>query len=1130
MLVFSDSRQAAARLGPRLTHQHEIQLFRSSIVQCMKESPLSDVYVIQELKQEIQQLMQQLSENSPSPAVKQLKERNLAKKRQELQEYLVGGSMENWMETLKNSDIIEQIMDTGTSGEHDAKEWAEKSDQLWERNKQRIQGKLKYFLAREFARSTPRQISLESLGLAEITYPGLDQLTIPNELLGILPTSFAREQLRTSWVPLLAALCDTLRSDGAVSLGSEEDNRNYQFSQLIGRWITEDQERGSRLMSFVGATEGHRRRRFLAEVVRKCGISESQLDNYAKSILSVVFQQLKAHADKTLQWLEIKPQNASGYPVDAIRIRFLELGLCYPSTFYRCTTTGRIWHRAVLGCAPETGSTNLEVIDELVLDQDPRFMRQRQELATSPVFRIGLWAEEHSAQLAAKENRRLQDLFKGGVRNILSSTTTMELGIDIGGLNAVLMGNVPPGKANYLQRSGRAGRRADGSSIVTTFCHPHPFEREVFLKFGDYLKRDLRSPKIFLDRKRVVLRHAHAFLLGNFFRDIYPPDAHVGAMNAFGNMGSFCGISLPAFWKKSEQKPLIAPFQQDWGNLGETLWYNPGNHELGLEGHFLNYLEWIRDWGEVHIRPALERLLYGTGVEDQLSDWHPFFQAIIDSFARAVSDWRKEFDLLLKNWHTIADNMPGARAQANALCYQMRALYELTVIEALSDRQFMPSYGFPIGLQKLRVIVPNENKPGKYREEDQYRLERSGLIALGEYVPGSQLLVGGKLVTSHGLLKHWTGADIDNYIGLRGQYTKCMHEHFYYEIAEKLSLCPICGAEPKQSAQNFLLPMHGFSSAAWDPPKISTEVERVGHTEQATIAFTKRKDADVEQENFAGIAGLTTLYREAGELLVYNEGEFGKGFAICLKCGYAESEKKLGQKAIDLPKSFLKHAPLTSIDDSKSCWFSNDGAPAFRNQTLAARQTTDALMLDFSLCLHDFANNKAILSTLAQALLISGAKLLELDSRELGAMVVPAGDEGKGLGVVLYDNVPGGAGHVLELLRLERDWLQEARTIMLVSPEHDKICETACLDCLLTFGAQGSMRLGLLQRRLTLQILDALLQGASLPVIEVDMNNDALFTDQQKQAQTAHSIPATQLTAEERKQRATSKRQKGRLN
>ena len=153
-----------------------------------------------------------------------------------------------------------------------------------------------------------------------------------------------------------------------------------------------------------------------------------------------------------------------------------------------------------------------------------------------PIFKMGLWAEEHSAQLDPKENRRLQDLFKAGVRNILSSTTTLELGIDIGGLNGVLMANVPPGKANYLQRAGRAGRRTDGSSVVTTFSRPRPFDREVFHRVGDYLSKPLRRPVVFLDRERVARRHLNAFLLGEFFvRSVHRTQA--GAMDCLRKDG-----------------------------------------------------------------------------------------------------------------------------------------------------------------------------------------------------------------------------------------------------------------------------------------------------------------------------------------------------------------------------------------------------------------------------------------------------------------------------------------------------------------------------------------------------------------------------------------------------------------
>jgi DEAD/DEAH box helicase domain-containing protein len=74
------------------------------------------------------------------------------------------------------------------------------------------------------------------------------------------------------------------------------------------------------------------------------------------------------------------------------------------------------------------------------------------------VFDVGLWAEEHSAQLEAIENTRLQRLFEVGARNVLSATTTLEVGIDIGGLCGVLLGNVPPGRANY--HNGRAAPAA----------------------------------------------------------------------------------------------------------------------------------------------------------------------------------------------------------------------------------------------------------------------------------------------------------------------------------------------------------------------------------------------------------------------------------------------------------------------------------------------------------------------------------------------------------------------------------------------------------------------------------------------------------------------------------------------
>ncbi len=1061
MLAFSDSRAEAARLGPRLRRQHELQIIRTALVELLEKEVGPDQGLLSLLEDQVKIIQGELEGGQLSPAVADYRRKELDRIRLNLQTAREGGALGEWADRLARHELLHELLDPRAGAQHEVAKW---SQWTWEDNADHVRKECLLRLGLELASPDRRQVgNLESIGWAEVGYPGLSRLEPPAGLLGELPR-VARDHLRDGWTDLLAALLDTLRQAHAITLGTRELDQEWQQGSFpFGLWMTAE--------DFVGRTERKQRRDFVSDVLMQCSLERDQASDWAARVLEQIFAQLFEQARERRQeagahqlpWLEAwDGYQVDGSPTRALRLRFPELTMRRPLQLFRCATTGRIWGRSVLGCAPDTGSRGTLVpVTPEVLDQTPPVARSRREYRTSPVFRMGLWAEEHSAQLSAREGRRLQELFRAGMRNLLSATTTMELGIDIGGLSAAFLSNVPPGKANYLQRAGRVGRRADGSSVVVTAARSRPYDREVFLRLGEFLDAQLRRPRVFLERPRVVQRHLHAWLMGTFFSQLYLPGQHVGAMSAFGQMGTFCGRSLPLRWETASvpRPPLPEPPAALPQGFPIPPWWRE-SPEPGLHQAFLTWLAHVRD-DRGELREALTQLFAGTVLRIE-SEWDSLFDQAEATFNEAVKRWMDDYDPLIETWIEAA-----RPSQAAAVRYQAMSLYQTTVIESLSDAQFLPRYGFPIGLLKLRVVVKEDRR---VREEDQFRLERSGLLALGEYVPGSQLLVGGRLITSRGLLKHWTGENLDQAFGLRGSITRCPNDHEYYWLTREPDACPVCGEEDRSSVQSLLFPRHGFTTADWDPPRFSTDTERVGSVKLDSITFSQGDD-QAREESFAGISGLLARYRENGELLVTNRGEHDCGFAICTVCGYADSERRTGQGHDQLPPRFASHLPLYR-SAGEPCWRSGE-AHVLRNQVLAAHQPTDVLLLDFSEVLGTKCRRPELMITLGLALQLAGARLLDLDSRELGVLVVPIRLER--LGPVLFDNVPGGAGHVLELMKQGREWLRQARQRLWVSQEHHQRCRSACLDCLMSIDAQHRLQSLEPRRREALELLDQML-------------------------------------------------------
>ncbi|MGD0580942.1 MAG: helicase-related protein, partial [Bryobacteraceae bacterium] len=126
---------------------------------------------------------------------------------------------------------------------------------------------------------------------------------------------------------------------------------------------------------------------------------------------------------------------------------------------------------------------------------------------------------EHSAQIPGPDREELERIFKGdGDRvNTLVCTPTLELGVDIGALDSVLMRNVPPSPSNYWQRAGRAGRR-HRMALILTYARAHSHDRPYFNEPLKLLSGEIAPPSFNLRNDVMVRKHVHAIVLTGLHR------------------------------------------------------------------------------------------------------------------------------------------------------------------------------------------------------------------------------------------------------------------------------------------------------------------------------------------------------------------------------------------------------------------------------------------------------------------------------------------------------------------------------------------------------------------------------------------------------------------------------------
>lgn len=995
LLTFSDSRSEAARLGPLLTTQHETQLFRRVLMETIQnnvsknqDNELRDYYL-----NEIKENESKLS-NIDNPIVQQKLIDRINEAKIELSKMSSGLSISDLVKSLKQHPLLGEFFDR----ERMKEQVSEEREQLsYNKNLEAIQNRVYEMLANAIITPNEKQINLESIGLISFNFI-TDDLFLEN----FSGYPFDNKDIEK----ILKLFIYIFRQQRAITI---ENNiypiKDYQSNITgLGQFVSFDAK--NKNIFNLKVTSRSSIYKFASSI-----LESFKLDNTEENVhifLETIYKTfLDASKREDIRWLEhSKVQTDDGRLVDAFRIVFYELSIEIPQTLCLNTISNTIWIEAINGIIPEKRSVvELKEVTQNDLDQNSYFARYRNMyLYPSKELRMGLWAEEHSAQLSQKENRRLQDLFIQGKRNVLSATTTLEVGIDIGGLSGVLMANVPPNKANYIQRSGRAGRRTDGSSITLTYAKSRHFDQNIFRDFKFYIDKPHKKLTISLEKEKIAIRHFNSLILFKFYES-YANSNDALVFDSFKKMGYFVGIyEVP---KYTDSPYARFEFEID---------------EISIYDKFVQFLSAYKitdndtqNFNEIFKHIHNKQYNYN----DLINIFSNKVQAICSQYIHNIKE-------LYDDWNFATNT-----SHKNAIRYNIKQKHGESLIEIFSNAQILPKYGFPIDVKKLQVI--NDPK--------MFELSRSSFLALSEYVPGSKILVGGMLIESKGISKHFTGENLDEAFGEKGFSYLCDKGHFFTSPYLNVKECNMIGCKGVvKPASSYLMPEYGYITAASDKLTYKTGMpERVGRLEiYSAIHTTSENDIDFSYEDFS------IIYKEKAVIYGVNKGNKRLGFVICTKCGYAESEREKVEPGSyeQLSATFRNHPSIYSESSTNICLESSP--TIWRNHHLMAKMITDAILIIPKREIKDIA----IAQTLANAMLLSGAEELGIDEREINTLIQEV--DGK-LGILIYDNQSGGVGYVYDLAKNRwSEWIEKTEQRLFIDEKHNEECISGCIKCVVT--------------------------------------------------------------------------------
>ena len=901
---------------------------------------------------------------------------------------------------------------------------------------------------------------LESLGLAEIGWPKtVTELMSPyqDDALELELEIPGRPVTYGEFLELVKRILALMRRQYLLTCPPSMDDLGFSKRQ---HYLVRKRDSGfdERLHGMIGSNSAGT---IYSDLVRRwlelrSGVVIS--DDIINQVLDVAFDALINPEAPFRELLSLQQING----VTAVAVKYDKLFVQSPARLYRCADCGSFTSSYFHGVCSEPHCFG--TLQELIRGEFPSDNPQKnlfvQRFVNGP--KTELRCEEHTAQLASSMGQQVQEAFQCGQVNILSCSTTFEMGIDIGALQAVVLRNVPPGTANYLQRAGRAGRRADSVAFVLTYCQRRPHDRMYFDNPISILAGAVSPPRIDRQNRKILQRHCFAEILSEYWLwlDQQLVGGKTGQFQLSGNVG--------AFFEDRLDHANHTPFEylREW--LGDSA------HRLRCEQR----LETAFPDFDRSVLFSFINLIADPNSKGQntLAVAAEMARSLLRSFREGVEthqDKAESFKDAERSRMTGEDSSIGKdRFEELRLEKSFRRLLAQQrkefLISFLMSHGVLPSFAFPVNVLGLHILRQEFSDTRDNMNSSRLKFDRDGRIALGEYAPGGEVIAAKKIYKSVGLRK-FPALEFDSTNWFR-LCNNCNAIEVWKPGTERAVAdrpeCSTCGQSPRPGnvrPMQWIEPKWGFVTDVTEEGRAprGKRPERILATRSFFLnryvgddQYASEYVANGESEVFPRDSGpifVTAKYQTGQSLLVLNLGDFTidkhqnvkrAGFKLCGTCGRSHFSSKKEETRHRPPY----HKSGQSCRGQLEIGANKEGASV----ALGHRYETDVVTLDFSETGTTGAETGFWLS-LAYALTNGASQELAIERTDLEVTTVPIASASR-QSIVLYDSVPGGAGHCRQILKALPKVIRKSRDLLAgcnCDPE-----STGCYGCLCNFQNQ----------------------------------------------------------------------------